>query len=423
MEMLFNAVKQERTMNIANKRKLAIVALIFFINFGTGVMAADDEITIAIKSFSEFYSAELEKTGIVGSSFMLVHEDKIVYEEHHGFANKEKQYKADRNTIYHWASITKTFTGIAIMQLRDRGMLKLSDPITKYLPVLRGVHNEYGSMDDITIKHLLSHTSGFRGATWPWKNKEWHPHEPTKWEQLVAMIPYTEILFKPGSKWSYSNPGIIFLGEVIEQLSGDDYEVYIDKNIFKPLRMYNSYFDATPNHLLKHRCQSYWLKDGKLEAAPFDVDTGITVSNGGLNSPISDFVKYVKFLLNAGDSHNVYETVLKRSSLEEMFEPQIVIRDLEGDGNEKTGRRDSMALTYFIEENHGLYCIGHSGGQNAFVTHFYINPRLKTGYIVAFNTRAYSSIESNDHVRDTTSALDGKIRDFVFQKLFPLFDN
>ena len=71
------------------------------------------------------------------------------------------------------------------------------------------------------------------------------------------MFPYTEIEFKPGSKWSYSNPGIIFLGRVIELLTGDSYEVYVDKNILKPLEMHDTYFDATPYHLLHLFCEFF----------------------------------------------------------------------------------------------------------------------------------------------------------------------
>jgi len=68
-------------------------------------------------------------------------------------------------------------------------------------------------------------------------------------------------------------------------------------NLVKPLDMHRSYFDATPYHLLRHRSQSYWLKDGKLALARFDLDTGVTVSNGGLNAPLPDMVKYLNFLL------------------------------------------------------------------------------------------------------------------------------
>ena len=275
--------------------------------------------------FKTFYDEGLRRTGIVGSSFMLIHAGKIVDRQFFGFANAEEKRAVDEDTIYHWASITKTFTGIAIMQLRDRGRLKLDDPIVKYVPELSEVHNPHGSMNDITIRHLLSHSGGFRAATWPWGgSRDWHPHEPRNWSQLVAMMPYTQIEFRPGSKFSYSNPGIVFLGRVIEQLSGDDYEVYIDKNIFKPLEMYRSYFDATPYFLLRHRAQSYTRRGESVKPGRFDADTGITVSNGGLNSPFPDMAKYLSFLIGAPDDsrrQETYDQVLKRSSLEEMWKP------------------------------------------------------------------------------------------------------
>ena len=150
----------------------------------------------------------------------------------------------------------------------------------------------------------MTHSAGFRNPTWPWhKGEPWEPFEPTEYSQLVAMLPYTEILFKPGSKFSYSNPGIIFLGKIIEKLSGDDYEVYIDKNILKPLEMYRSYFDATPYHLLKYRSHSYYIENGKRTEARFDANTGITVSNSGLNSPLADMIKYLNFLVGDPARH------------------------------------------------------------------------------------------------------------------------
>jgi CubicO group peptidase (beta-lactamase class C family) len=361
----------------------------------------------------------MRKHGIVGSSFMLVQDGQVIAQEFFGLANQEKQQPVDENTIYHWASITKTFTGIAIMQLRDRGLLKLDDPIVKYLPELKAVHNPHGEMSQITIKHLMTHTSGFRGPTWPWGgDKDWQPHEPQHWEQLVAMMPYTEISFKPGSKFSYSNPGIIFLGRVIELLSRDDYEVYIDKNIFKPLEMYRSYFDATPYHLLKHRSHSYYLKEGKLTPGRFDVDTGITVSNGGLNAPLTDMVKYLGFLMGDVRRQAIYDQVLKRPSLEEMFQPQINIESSAITQPEGQNRKDSMGLTFFIEENFGQRFIGHSGGQNGFISHFYLRPDTRTAYIIAFNTHATPT--EKDSSQDTRK-LDREIKDYLFQKIFPLF--
>ncbi len=373
----------------------------------------------ARRELKSWYEQAMRKHGIVGSSLMLIQDNQVIAQEFFGLASQEKQQPVTESTIYHWASITKTFTGIAIMQLRDRGLLQLEDPIARYLPELRAVHNPHGSINEITIKHLLTHSAGFRGATWPWGgDKDWHPHEPRNWSQIVAMLPYTEIEFKPGSKFSYSNPGIIFLGRVIEELTGDDYEVYIDKNIFKPLEMHQSYFDATPIHLLKNRAQSYYLKQGKLTPARFDVDTGITVSNGGLNAPLTDMVKYLNFLIGDPKRQAFYDQILKRESLLEMFRSQIDIPAGSLPQPEGQNRRDAIGLTFFLEENYGMRFIGHSGGQNGFISHFYIRPESRTAYIVAFNTHA---VAADKEAGPDTRLLDRELKDYLFQKIFSLF--
>jgi CubicO group peptidase (beta-lactamase class C family) len=377
-------------------------------------VSGQTDITTALDKFRERYEAGLQKHGIIGSSFVFLQNGKVVSRLLWGSANLEKKQPVTDRTIYHWASITKTFTGIAIMQLRDRGKLKLDDPIIKYIPELRAVHDPFGDMSEVTLRQLMSHSAGFRGATWPWGGDlPWHPHEPATWSQLAGMFPYTEILFKPGSKFSYSNPGIVFLGRVIELLSGEDFEVYIEKNIFKPLEMHRSYFDSTPYYLLNDRSQSYYLKAGKLEPARFDADTGITVSNGGLNAPFDDMVKYVNFLLGSGSPQIPYDMVLKRSSLEEMWEPQVEL-PVSRDGR---NRRDRMGLTFFIEDNYDQHFIGHSGDQNGFIAHFYINPAAKSGYIVNFNTNAISEAENN---AQNTRVLDRELKEFLFERVFPL---
>lgn len=378
---------------------------------------SDKKISEEIKAFDRFYQENAKKYGIIGSSFAFIHEDKLLDHQTYGTAHIANNYKVDKNTIYHWASISKTLTGIAIMQLRDRGQLKLEDPITKYVPELRQVHNPFGSMDEITIAQLLSHTAGFRGGTFPFGgDKDWHPAEPTKWSQLVAMLPYTEILFKPGSKYSYSNPGIVYLGQVIERLSGEDFEVYMDKNILKPLEMYHSFYDTTPYHLQKHRSHSYQIdKNGKMTEGRFDMDTGITVSNGGLNSPFPDMVKYLKFLIGNPKKQAEYDVILKRSSLEEMWQPVMDVLDEPKDGKK---RKDFIGKSFFIEENFGQKFIGHSGHQNNFIAHFYLNPETKTAYIVNFNTWQ-SSVGGDTKIN--TDTLDKEIKEYLFEKIFPLF--
>ena len=368
------------------------------------------------RDFKAFYEQKLKQHGIAGSSFMFIHDNRVLDQQFYGLAHLEQKRMVDENTIYHWASITKTFTGIAIMQLRDRGLLKLDDPIVKYVPELRAVHNPFNSMETVTIRHLLSHSAGFRGATWPWGgDKDWQPHEPQHWSQLVAMLPYTEILFAPGSKYSYSNLGIIFLSRVIETLTKDDYEVYIDKNLFKPLEMYRSYFDTTPYHLLKHRSHSYWLRAGKLTPARFDVDTGITVSNGGLNAPLPDMVKYLNFLLGDPNKRELYEQVLKRASLEEMWQPHIAVMSETINGQQG---KEALGLTFFVEDNYGQHFIGHGGDQNGFITHFYLRPDNRAAYLVAFNTHA---VPDEKNKSQNTLLLDYELKNWLFEKAFPLF--
>src|SRR5262249_28491984 len=336
------------------------------------------------------YRAALKKSGIAGSSLTIVRDGQTMLAAAEGLQNVDRREPVTPETIFHWASITKTFTGIAILQLRDRGLLSLDDPVVKYVPELRLAHDPFGDISQVKIRHLMSHSAGFRAATWPWGGDQpWHPFEPTTWEQLVAMLPYTDVQFAPGTKYSYSNPGVIFLGRIIQLLSGDDYEVYVTKDILMPLGMRSTFFDRAPYYLLPHRSHSYFRDDAGIREARFDFDTGITVSNGGLNAPFDDMAKYLAFLMGAGDrTHD--EVVLKRSSLEEMWTPQI--RATEGEG--VNGADSSAALSFFVEHWNGVELVGHSGDQNGFISHLYLHRPSRTAWLVNFNT-------------DTTASKDG----------------
>jgi len=346
--------------------------------------AQDAPLDRALNDFRKLHRAEVQRANIAGSSFYLIRNGRTLAADHLGEQDAEAHVPVDANTIYHWASVTKTMTGIAILQLRDRGLLKLDDPIVKYVPELARVHNPFGDTGAITIRQLLSHSAGFRNGTWPWRDKEWQPFEPPGWKQLEAMLPYTEVQFKPGSRYSYSNPGIVYLGQVIERLSGEDYEVYIDKNILRPLGMYASYFDRTPPHLLRHRSHSYTIRDGKRIAAPFDADTGVTVSNGGLNAPMPDMAKYTAFLLGDPARKADYDLILKRASLEEMWRPQLPAGEDFSQGRMATTTQ--VGLSFFIDRVEGIRVIGHNGDQNGFRAYLSLCPDRGIATLLAFNT-------------------------------------
>jgi CubicO group peptidase (beta-lactamase class C family) len=379
-----------------------------------GGVASASDFDAAWSRIVAVYRAQLKQAGIVGSGLAFVRDGRIAAQTFEGYQELASSSPIDDRTIFHWASITKTFTGVAIMQLRDRGLLALDDPVVKFLPELREVHNPFGDMSQVTIRHLMSHSAGFRAATWPWGgDKPWHPFEPARWEQVAAMFPYTEILFKPGSQYSYSNPGVIFLGRIIELLSGDDFEVYIAKNLLMPLGMSHTFFDRAPYHLVAHRSHSYARSDEGLTERPFDFDTGITVSNGGLNAPIEDMAKWLEFLIGADAASEraaAYAAVLDRKSIDEMFTRQIKARDGEGGSGEDVW----AGLSSFIERHHGVELVGHSGDQNGFISHVYLHRPTKSGYVVSFNTDAASKSDP----RRTTRGVDEAVRDVIIRELF-----
>ncbi|HEY1900836.1 MAG TPA: serine hydrolase domain-containing protein [Terracidiphilus sp.] len=390
----------------------------------------------SIEAFQPRFESVLTQHGIVGGGFAFVHGPAPATQFFFGHARADTSQLIDAETAYNWASITKTLTAIAILQLRDRGLLSLDDPAVRYIPELRQVHSVYGPIDSITIRHLLTHSAGFRNPTWPWDcddatNCDWQPFEPTKWAQLAAMLPYTHIAFAPGSRWSYSNLGYVFLGQIIERLTGDDFEVYIDKNILKPLDMHSSYFDRAPYFLESHVSASYLRSGTKLTPQPFNFDTGITTSNSGLKAPIPDMVKYLRFLI--GDPANArYQMVLKRSSLEEMWTGVLPAIEPGQPPTPYTsgphGAQPMMGLGFFVVEVNGHRYIYHDGDQGGFSSELLIDPSGRNASILAVNTTDIGAPEpaatlhpQSNTEPDPNTDLRQTLRTVLVETLFPAY--
>lgn len=356
-----------------------------------------------LAAFHASFNAELHRHGIVGGGFALVHDQAPAVEFFSGVARTDTHQPIDAHTAYNWASITKTMTAIAILQLRDRGLLSLDDPAVKYVPELRQVHDIYGPVDAITIRDLLTHSAGFRNPTWPWdcdsSDCNWQPFEPTKWSQVEAMLPYTNIAFKPGSRWSYSNLGYVFLGQIIERLTGDDFEVYITKNILMPLGMTESYFDRSPYYLESHISQSFLRSGSKLTEQPFNFDTGITTSNSGLKAPIRDMEKYARFLLGEPGNKR-YEMVLKRSSLEEAWRGEIPVTMPGESTTAYTSNQPRMGLGFFVLQSGTHTFVFHDGDQGGFSAELLLYPARRCAAILALNTT-----DTGSHASTATHAV------------------
>jgi CubicO group peptidase (beta-lactamase class C family) len=390
-----------------------------------------------LESFHQTFDQTMTRHGIVGGAFGFERGTDRPTEFFFGDARGELHQKIDAQTTYNWASITKTFTAIAILQLRDRGKLSLDDPAVKYVPELRQVHDAFGPIEAITIRQLLSHSAGFRNPTWPWDcdstpDCSWVPFEPTHWAQVNAMLPFTNIAFKPGSRWSYSNVGYVFLGQIIERLSGDDYEVYVTKNILMPLGMTASYFDVAPYYLESHVSDSYLRAGTSLLKQPYNFDSGITVSNSGLKAPLFDMRKYLRFLI--GDPKNpVYDIVLKRSSLDEAWTGVVSTGDPSQPATAYTGGPDGtvpmMGLGFFILNVGGHKYVFHDGDQGGFTAEMMIAPDSHSASIVMSNTTdtgappADASHATSNTEPDPKTDLRMQLRDLLIQSVFPAARN
>ena len=359
------------------------------------------------------FDAYAASDSIVGASLLVLRDGREVAHHEYGFADRARGLRTGPATIYHWASITKTLTAVAILQLRDRGLLSLDDPVTRWVPELRQVHDSFGSIDAITIRMLLGHSAGFQNPTWPYtEGRPWEPFEPTRWEQLVAMMPYQEVLFRPDSRFGYSNPGFIYLARIIEAITGDPWEGYIYKNVWGPLGLTHSYFAGTPYWLAEQRSNNYFLvKDSArgtmaMQDNGRDFDPGITIPNGGWNAPLGDLATWLRFLTGAAGSDTAlarrFDLVLRRASLQEMWRGRFAYPE-PGVG------ADSIGLSFFILHRSQRRFVGHTGSQAGFRSFFYIDPETRTGVIAAFNTSNAANPESSaagfNVVRDAALAM------------------
>jgi CubicO group peptidase (beta-lactamase class C family) len=364
------------------------------------------------------FESYVEANGIVGGSAVALRAGQVVARHDYGHADLESGARVSDRTIFHWGSITKTLTAIAIMQLRDRGLLSLDDPVTYWVPELRQIHDPYGAVDSITIEMLLSHTSGLQDPTWPWtEGHEWEPFEPTTWDQLVAMMPYQKLLFRPGERYSYSNPAFIYLARIIEAETGDAWQAYIQKNLFSPLGLTRSYFGTTPYWLARDRSHNYDIVRSTSGAAEridngTEFDPGVTIPNGGWNAPIGELAAYAAFLTNekAQDPEwqRRFETVLDRETLEEMWQPRVAVSD------DAAGERsESMGLSFFLVDHEGRSVIGHTGSQAGFRAFLYFQPEKRAAVILVFNTANHGADDEAKRTLDEMLAAAFAVADPV----------
>jgi CubicO group peptidase (beta-lactamase class C family) len=327
----------------------------------------------------DFMKARAGSDGFSGT-VLVAQDGKVLFREGYGLANRELDVPNAPRTKFRLGSITKQFTAAAVLILQERGKFDVQEKIKQYLP------DSPSAWDEVSIHHLLTHTSGIPSYT-GLPDYLAKMREPTTPDQLLARFKDRPLEFTPGTKFKYSNSGYAVLGKLIEAVSGQGYADFLRDNIFKPLNMNDSGYDRGAM-ILKHRASGYGRSLLGITNALF-LDMSIPFAAGGLYSTVDDLLLWDQALSSG--------KILSKKSLEMMFTPF----------------KDNYGCGWIITRQFGRKLITHGGGINGFVTDIRRFPDEKLCVIVLSNVVGTSV---NEISRDLAAIALGEPVDAPTQK-------
>lgn len=323
-------------------------------------------------------------------AYGIVVDGKLIYSNVVGYANLEKKIPADNKSRFRIASMTKSFTAMAILRLRDEGKLQLSDPAAKYIHELRLLKYPTKDSSPITIFNLLTMSAGFPEDN-PWGDRQLSDTDQDLIDLVKSGISFSTT---PGSEFEYSNLGYALLGRIVSNVSGIHYQDYVIKNILRPLGMNDCEFEyeKIPSDKL---ALGYRWEDEQWKPEALLKD-GSYASMGGMICTIDDFAKYMGFLLSAWPAHggNDFGPV-KRSSAREMQQPWM-FRGFAPNYKTRTGETCPRTNSYgfglgWRKDCKGDVTVTHSGGLPGFGSIHLLLPEYGVG-VVAFSNLTYASM-------------------------------
>lgn len=302
----------------------------------------------------------------------VVSDQELIWSRGFGYADIQHQTSATDSTIYSICSISKLFTAIAIMQLRDQGKLNLDDPIEKHLSWFT-IKRAFPESGPITIRSLLTHSSGLpRESDFPYWTDRTFPFPEQ--QQLRKKLPGQETLYPSSSVFQYSNLGMSLLGEVVSALSGMSYEQYIQKRILQPLALRQTRTTMPKEMRHGQLATGYTVVSRDGLRAPLDIFSakGITPA-AGFSSTVRDLALFASWQFRTADV--VGDPVLNGNTLREMQR----VHWMDNDGSPQQG------LGFALGKWNGLRVVGHSGGCPGYLTQLRMLPERKRAVIVMVN--------------------------------------
>ncbi len=367
------------------KRLLVILIVCFSV---TQSFAAKDalkdnpRVAEAIQLLEIWLQAERDYEEIPGLSIAVVHDQELVWSQGFGFADLGENRPITAKTIYSICSISKLFTSIAVLQLRDKGLLDLDDPVSKHLPWFQ-IQEKHADAGKATIRNILTHSSGLpRESAFPyWSAPDFE--FPTQ-KEIMERVSEQATLYPADTYFQYSNLGLTLAGEVVAAASGQSYEKYVMENILKPLGLQ----DTRPEMPEKLRGKaladghSAKTRKGVREEVPFFQANGVAAA-AGYSSTVEDLVKFAswQFRVLSGDDADI----LQKNTLREMQRVQWL------DPNWRT----SWGLGFAVWRSDNKTFVGHGGSCPGFRSQLLIMPKDKIAVAVASNAsgvnpRAYA---------------------------------
>ena len=277
-------------------------------------------------------------------SILVAKKGKVVFKEHYGYADFRAKSRIDDNSVFQLASVSKQFTAAAILILKERGELSLDDKVTDFYPDF--------PYTEVTVRHLLNHTSGLPKYFWLAEHKWEADRAPTN-EEMMKLLAREKLnpFFRPGANFDYSNTGYFVLSAIVEKISGMEFGSFLQKEIFRPLNMKQTFvYRFGQDSIRDDQLSGYRLYRRRWHAAiPGTVNDAI-VGDKNVYSTTEDLFKWVQGL-NSG-------RLISEESLEQMYTR----------GRTRYDRKVPYGFGFRIKEDEDGKMIYHNGRWNGFST-------------------------------------------------------